>query len=162
MTSSPRPSAAVPVAPLLAVLLAGCGAAEPSAGPSGSSSTTRSASSPASPPPTAAPVVLTRSGGLAGFADRLVVSADGRVTGATRSGAVDCGVDAALHTALATAAVPTPAPAAGTDRMAVTLTRDGAEVDLGEAQGDDPLSEAARTLLDDVQQPEDQRATCRR
>ncbi len=107
-------------------------------------------------------MVLTRTGGLAGFDDRLEVSPDGRVRGTTRTGEVDCGADVLVLTNLSQApAPPSPPPAAGTDRMTVTLTRDGTSIPLGEAQGGDPLSEAARTLLDDVQQPADARTVCR-
>jgi hypothetical protein len=45
--------------------------------------------------------------------------------------------------------------------MKVTLTRDAGTADLGEAQGSDPLSTAARELLDDVQLPTAQRTVCR-
>ena len=44
--------------------------------------------------------------------------------------------------------------------MTVILLRDGGAVDLGEAQGGDPLSTTARTLLDDVQLPPT-RTVCR-
>lgn len=110
---------------------------------------------------TASATALSRTGGVAGFADRLEVGPDGHVTGSTRSASVDCRVPAETVRTLATAPPPTVAPAAGTDRMTVTLRRDTGRVDLGEAQGGDPLSTTARTLLDDVQLPPGQRTLCR-
>jgi hypothetical protein len=89
------------------------------------------------------------------------VAPDGRVTGTTRTAPVDCAVPVETVQTLATAPAPTVAPAAGTDRMTVTLRRDTGAVDLGEAQGSDPLSTTARALLDDVQLPADQRTVCR-
>lgn len=110
---------------------------------------------------TASEVALERTGGVAGFADRLEVAADGHVTGTTRSATVDCRVPGETVQTLATAPAPTVAPAAGTDRMTVTLHRDAGQVDLGEAQGSDPLSTTARTLLDDVQLAPAHRTLCR-
>ncbi len=161
----PRTALALPATLLLATaLLGGCGS-KGSPSPGGSSATappsaTPSASPSLSTPPT--PAVLTRTGGLAGYDDRLEVAPDGSVTGTTRAAQVTCRVAADLAGTLTTAAPPSPAgPAAGTDRMTVTLTRAGTSIPLGEAQGGDPLSEAARTLLDDVQQPADARTVCR-
>ena len=84
-----------------------------------------------------------------------------RVTGTTRTAPVDCAVAAQVAQTLASAPAPSVAPAAGADRMTVTLLRAAGTVDLGEAQGGDPLSTTARTLLDDVQLPPDQRTVCR-
>jgi hypothetical protein len=50
---------------------------------------------------------------------------------------------------------------AGNDRIAASVERDGTTIDLGEAAGSDPLSTAAREVLDDVQLPETQRTVCR-
>ena len=103
---------------------------------------------------------LARVGGVAGFQDVLVVAPDGRVTGTTRAGPVDCSVPAGTVQVLATAAPPTTGLNDGNDRIAASVERDGTTLDLGEAQGTDPLSTAARELLDDVQLPQDQRAVC--
>ncbi len=165
-----RRAALVPPATLLATtllataLLGGCGDTGPGAPGPTTSPTTATAAPSSSPTPTSAPgpVVLTRTGGLAGYDDRLEVAPDGAVTGTTRGGEVTCRVASDLATILATGVAPSPAgPAAGTDRMTVTLTRGATSVPLGEAQGGDPLSEAARTLLDDVQQPANARTVCR-
>ena len=61
---------------------------------------------------------------------------------------------------LATAAPPTTGLNAGNDRIATSVERDGTTFDLGEGQGDDPLTTAARSVLDDVQLPEGQRTVC--
>ena len=109
---------------------------------------------------TASEVRLARVGGVAGFQDVLVVAPDGRVTGTTRAGAVDCTVPAGTVQVLATAAPPTTGLNAGNDRIATSVERDGTTFDLGEAQGTDPLSTTARALLDDVQLPEGRRTVC--
>ena len=62
---------------------------------------------------------------------------------------------------LATAPPPTTGLNAGNDRIAASVERDGTTIDLGEAAGSDPLSTAAREVLDDVQLPETQRTVCR-
>ena len=153
----PRSAALATLALTAALATSACGQpSSPTASPTG----TRPGTS-AAPGGTASATDLRRTGGVAGFDDRLSVAADGRVTGSTRTASVDCAVPAETVQTLATAPAPTVAPAAGTDRMTVTLRRDGGAVDLGEAQGSDPLSTTARTLLDDVQLPPDQRTVCR-
>lgn len=147
-SASPLPALAA-VGLSVALLASGCGGGTAAGGPA------------ATPGGTASPVALNRTGGVAGFADDLEVAADGHVTGTTRSAGVDCRVPAETARTLATAPAPTVAPAAGTDRMTVTLRRDSGRVDLGEAQGSDPLSTTARTLLDDVQLPPGGRTLCR-
>ncbi|MFQ6171859.1 hypothetical protein ACK8HX_09655 [Oryzobacter sp. R7] len=170
MTPTPRALVA-PSRPglgaVLTLVLLGLGACGSGAtAPSGSSAGTTVGSAAPSATPTEpsgrpATVVLTRTGGLAGFSDRLDIAPDGTVTGTTRSGEVSCRIDADLAAALVSGPAPTVAPAAGTDRMAVTLQRLGTTATLGEAQGPDALSTAARSLLDDVQQPEGARTICR-
>ena len=152
MERMPSPSShrTLAAAGLVAVLLgSGCGGATGTGGPT------------AAPGGTSSGTTLERTGGVAGFDDHLEVAADGHVTGTTRSADVDCRVPAETARTLATAPAPTVAPAAGTDRMTVTLRRDSGRVDLGEAQGSDPLSTTARTLLDDVQLPPGGRTLCR-
>ena len=165
MPSTPRPftgprpaAAALATAALAAALATGaCGQQpSPTASPSGTAIGTTAA-----PGGTASATDLRRTGGMAGFDDRLSVAADGQVTGSTRTASVDCAVGADTVQTLATAPAPTVAPAVGTDRMTVTLRRDSGAVALGEAQGSDPLSTTARALLDDVQLPPDQRTVCR-
>ena len=160
VTSLTRPRAALLLASAALLPLAGCGTATPAASgsPSAASSGASSSAEPTGRPGT---VVLTRSGGLAGHADRLDVAPDGTVTGATKAGAVSCRIDLALATALVSGPAPSAAPAAGADRMTITLDRLGTVVELGEGQGGDPVSEAVRVLLDDVAQPEDARTVCR-
>ena len=158
MRTVPRPAAVAAALALVVALATGaCGQQpSPTASPrSGSGETTTV------PGGAASATDLRRTGGVAGFDDRLSVAADGRVTGSTRAASVDCTVPDGTVQTLATAPAPTVAPAAGTDRMTVTLRRDSGAVDLGEAQGSDLLSSTARGLLDDVQLPPDQRTVCR-
>jgi hypothetical protein len=149
--TAPRPAAAVVATAALAAVLTAAGCGEPTS-PAGTSAETGA---------TASATSLRRTGGVAGFDDRLSVAADGVVSGTTRTAAVDCTVSAQTVRTLASAPPPSIAPAAGTDRMEVTLRREDGTVDLGEAQGADPLSTTARGLLDDVQRPQDQRTVCR-
>ena len=158
---------------LAASALTGCGSATSGEGGSGAGSSGATVDSPAttvSPSVTAAPtggdgptypVVLVRTGGLAGYEDHLSVASTGAVTGTTRSGAVACTVPQATAHTLAGAPAPTPSVRAGSDVIRVVLRRGAQVVDLGEGQGGDPLSEAARALLDDVQQPANARTVCR-
>ena len=153
-----RPPAALAALSLTGVLLgAACGQEPtPATTPAGTPGTTTAA-----PSGTASEVRLARVGGVAGFQDVLVVAPDGRVTGTTRGGSVSCTVPAQTVQVLATAAAPTTGLNAGNDRIATSVERDGTTLDLGEAQGADPLSTTARSLLDDVQLPEGQRTLCR-
>ena len=160
-TTTPRmPTTRLALAGLaLALALGACG--ESSTPGSSSSSTSATASQTAAPSPTASEVKLARVGGVAGFQDTLVVAPDGTVTGTTKNGAVDCTVPAATVQVLATAPAPTTGLNAGNDRIAASVERDGTTIDLGEAAGSDPLSTAAREVLDDVQLPDAQRTVCR-
>jgi hypothetical protein len=143
----PATTAVAALALAAALITSACGEpAAPTASPTGT---------PASE------VNLARVGGVAGFQDVLAVAPDGRVTGTTRNGAVDCTVPATTVQVLATAPPPTTGLNAGNDRIAASVERDGTTIDLGEAAGSDPLSTAAREVLDDVQLPEDQRTVCR-
>jgi len=152
-----RPAVVAVLALAVALTASACGGpGTPASSPTGSPAATTG-----EPGRAASATALRRSGGVAGFDDRLSVAADGRVTGTTRSATVECEVPDETVQTLATAAAPAPAPAAGTDRMTVTLARDGGPVALGEAQGTDALSTTARTLLDDVQLPPGTRTLCR-
>ncbi|MGL4743120.1 MAG: hypothetical protein ACRCZD_14440 [Phycicoccus sp.] len=147
----------------LVLLLAGC-SDDSDPAPAGSDpapSTSRSSGSP-SPSASALPVrlTLTRTGGNTGFADVLFVQSDGAVVGSTKAGAVSCRAPAELTGALASGPPPSAPPAAGADRIEVVLIRGSGEVPLGEAQGSDAVSTAARTLLDDVQKAEGARTVC--
>jgi len=154
---TPRPGAVAALA--LAAVLTASACGEPTSSTPSPSGTPAGTST--EPGDAASATALRRSGGLAGFDDRLAVAPDGRVTGTTRTASVDCAVAGQTVETLATAPAPSVAPAAGADRMTVTLLRDDGTVDLGEAQGGDPLSTTARALLDDVQLPPDQRTVCR-
>jgi hypothetical protein len=142
----------------LALVLGSCGESSTPAGSSGSGSPVRPT---ATPSPTASDVRLARVGGIAGFQDTLAVAPDGALTGTTKNGAVACTVPAATVQTLATAPPPTTGLNAGNDRIAASVERDGTTIDLGEAAGSDPLSTAAREVLDDVQLPQAQRTVCR-
>ncbi len=159
---SPRARGAALIALSLVLATAACGST-PTPGTTSTSPTPPSASATSSPGASGAAsgVRLARVGGVAGFQDVLVVGADGHVTGTTRAGEVDCTVPVGTAQVLATAAPPTTGLNAGNDRIATSVERDGTTHDLGEGQGGDPLSQAARSLLDDVQLPQDQRTLCR-
>lgn len=145
----------------LALLLGACGETSTPTPAGSGTSATPTASPTAAPSGTASEVRVARVGGVAGFQDDLGVAPDGHVTGTTRNGAVECTVPVETARVLATAAAPTTGLNAGNDRIAASVERAGTTIDLGEAQGSDPLSTTARELLDDVQQPEGQRTVCR-
>ncbi|MGL5818647.1 MAG: hypothetical protein ACRCYR_13865 [Phycicoccus sp.] len=148
----------------LVLLLTGC-SDDPETAPARSAPapSTSSSSGSSTPSASALPVrlTLTRTGGVAGFTDALFVQSDGAVVGSTNAGAVECRAPAELTRTLADGTPPSVPPAAGADRIEVVLVRSSGEVALGEAQGRDAVSEAARSLLDDVQKPEAQRTVCR-
>lgn len=113
-----------------------------------------------------ASVVVGRSGGLVGFNDRLVVAPDGRVTGSTRGGKVDCTLEADLADVIRTKgsmarteATATAPP--GNDRVHVWIENAQGTVQLGEATRGDELSRAVVTLLNDVQLTAAERTHCR-
>jgi hypothetical protein len=131
----------------LGALLVATGCGSP-AEPGGTGGATTSAGA------TAFPVTLTRSGGVAGFRDRLTVSADGHVTGTTRAGAVDCRTDPSVASTLAAALASAGAASrSGSDQLVVTLSGGGRQLSLGEASGADAAARAATELLNAVQQP---------
>ncbi|MFL6078612.1 MAG: hypothetical protein ACJ714_01655 [Ornithinibacter sp.] len=145
----------------LALVLGACGEPSTAGGQGGAGGSGGPARPTARPGPTASDVRLARVGGVAGFQDALVVAPDGRVSGTTKNGAVACTVPDATVQVLATAPPPTTGLDAGNDRIAASVERDGTTIDLGEAAGSDPLSTAAREVLDDVQLPTAQRTVCR-
>jgi hypothetical protein len=160
-TTTPRmPSARPALAGLALALGVGLGPAA-CGGPSSPAASSGSASPTTAPSPAASEVKLARVGGVAGFSDVLVVAPDGAVTGTTKNGAVSCTVPEATVQTLATAPAPTTGLNAGNDRIAASVEREGTTIDLGEAAGSDPLSTAAREVLDDVQLPQVQRTVCR-
>ncbi|MGL5864582.1 MAG: hypothetical protein ACRCYX_01750 [Dermatophilaceae bacterium] len=131
--------------------------------PSGSGSSPAASRSSGSPSASALPtrLTLTRTGGSGGFADVLFVQSDGAVVGSTNAGSISCRAPAELTGTLASSPPPSVPAAAGADQIEVVLIRGSKEVPLGAGQGRDAVSEAARTLLDDVQKAEGARTVCR-
>jgi hypothetical protein len=112
------------------------------------------------------PVTVTRTGGIAGFDDHLVVAADGSVTGSTKAGPVTCAVTAATATGLALAAATPPAGGSGVtsgvaDAMVVTVAAGGHTAYLGGSAGNDAGSRAVNAFLADLTLPADERTLCR-
>jgi len=111
------------------------------------------------------PMSLTRTGGVVGFADALVIGADGTVTGSSRAGAVSCRLTAATAQALSTplAEVPTSGtgPTTGPDAVVVTVSAGGRTLVLGGAAGPDDFTRAVSALLADVERPAAHRTVCR-
>lgn len=104
-------------------------------------------------------VVLTRRDGQWARPDEVLVTTSGSVTGRTEHGLVSCQVPASAVEPLSTAPVPADAPPAGSGPLQMSVRRAGTTHDL-EPLGDDPLSAAARTLLDDVRLPAADRTLC--
>ncbi|MEP6855824.1 MAG: hypothetical protein ABJA33_10165 [Pedococcus sp.] len=152
-----------------ALLLGGCGSATDSgpvsstAAPSASSNTTSSADT-TSGTDAAFPITIERNGGLAGFADKVVVAQDGSARVTTKSGASTCSLGpetmaALARTAGAATGSPT-APAQHPDALVVTLTTSRGSVALQE--GDLPgTAPEVGALLEDLAKPAAERTTCR-
>ncbi|MEO5982972.1 MAG: hypothetical protein ABIQ13_11700 [Pedococcus sp.] len=158
-----------------ALLLGGCGSATDSgpvsstAAPSASSNTTSSADTTSRADTTsgtdaAFPITIERNGGLAGFADKVVVAQDGSARVTTKSGASTCSLGpetmaALARTAGAATGSPT-APAQHPDALVVTLTTSRGSVALQE--GDLPgTAPEVGALLEDLAKPAAERTTCR-
>ncbi|WP_406832028.1 hypothetical protein ABEG17_04160 [Pedococcus sp. KACC 23699] len=156
--SRPTPVPALSLVALTAALLTGgCGSPADSATSSTASSSTTGTSS--------FPITIERSGGIAGFADKVVVAKDGSATVTTKSGTGTCTVTPGILTALARTAAAgvtrsTTAASPGADAMVVTLTTpDGT---FGLVEGDLPgTAPEVGALLEDLAKPKAQRTTCR-
>lgn len=111
------------------------------------------------------PIVLTRTGGIAAFDDRLTITSDGSVTGRTRSGDVSCRLTAAttneLAAALRGATNAPPPPTSRSDLMSITVSFGGKVLDLGEATERTPAARQVSLLLGDITAPPAQRTLCR-
>jgi hypothetical protein len=110
------------------------------------------------------PITIVRSGGVAGFADKVVIAAAGTAKVTTKSGTSTCTVSPEAMTGLArTAATATGSasrPAQNPDAMAVTLTTSRGSVTLSE--GDLPgTAPEVGALLEDLAKPKAQRTVCR-
>jgi hypothetical protein len=148
-----------------ALLLAGTGAC-------GSGDTPGSGAGTASSSATSAsadyPITLTRTGGIAGFADRVVVTEDGRATAAATSGATSkggpCLLDEAALEELSALARPVTGTATTTpahpDDLVVVLETPHGSARLTETQLSGPAS-LVPTLLGDLAKAPDERALCR-
>lgn len=156
--SRPTTVPAFSLVALTAVLLTGgCGSSSDTA----TTRTVTSSSSSAS----SYPITIERSGGIAGFADKVVVEQDGSATVTTKSGTSTCTVGPETLTALARTAAAgatgstTTAPP-GADAMVVTLTtsRGTMALDEGDLPGTAPEVGA---LLEDLARPAAERTTCR-
>lgn len=173
-----------PLPALAPVLLAGalalgaCGGsgdAGPVSGPTTPGSTAPGSTAPGSTAPSspggttsgagaAFPITIERSGGLAGFADKVVVARDGSAEVTTKSGASTCTVApeamAALARTAATATGSATATAQHPDGLVVTVTTSRGSVALQE--GDLPgTAPTVGALLEDLARPAAERTTCR-
>ena len=141
--------------------LGGCGGGSSTA--TGTSPTGTGTSSPTAA--AAYPVTITRTGGLAGFDDRLVLEQDGSVTGTTKAGPVSCRVRADVADALAHAAATAPTEGTGptsdvADAIVITIVAGSHTAFLGGSAAGDPGSEAVTALLGDLTRPEAERTVC--
>ncbi len=135
-----------------ALLLGGCGSTPDSTPATGSSSDA------------VFPITVERSGGLAGFADTVVVGQDGLAKVTTKAGVSTCTVGsealAALARTAATATGTATASAQHPDGLVVTLTTSRGSIALQE--GDLPgTAPAVGALLEDLVKPAAERTTCR-
>lgn len=139
--------------------------------------TTPSPSSPVSTPTTstspsptagALPLVLTRDGGFAGFADRIVIGPDGIADVTTRRGKSRCRVEAGLLATIKTAAAkvdwsslnPKPPTVEHPDDMIVAVSAQGGIARLEDPRVK-PLSDPLGKLLTDSYRPTPERTLCK-
>jgi hypothetical protein len=158
MPSSPRLTrpalAAAGAALALPALLTGCGT-----GGSPESGTTSST------PPRAFPITITRSGGLAGFADRIVIQESGAVAVSTKSGQSTCTLAATVleplkQVAGQIAGTATATTAAHPDDMVIVVTTPQGSARLTDAQLSGAASAVNALLNEAGKQPAD-RTICR-
>jgi hypothetical protein len=155
---------------VVATLAAGCGDEAGSSSPSAPSTT---ATPPSTPTPTttpaqAFPLTVSRTGGFAGFDDKLVIQADGSATMTRRQGTTTCRVDPALLATIASSATKVdwsalpvkPPKVEHPDDMVVSVSAQGGVAELGDPRVgglNAPLSK----LLADAGNPAGQRKLCR-
>lgn len=136
-------------------------------GPSSSVSTPTTSTSP-SPTADALPLVLTRDGGFAGFADRIAIGPDGIADVTTRRGKSRCRVEAGLLATIKTAAAkvdwsslnPKPPTVEHPDDMIVAVSAQGGIARLEDPRVK-PLSDPLGKLLTDSYRPTPERTLCK-
>ena len=146
-----------------ALLLGACGSSGDS-GPAASSTAPSASGESTSGSEAPFPITIERSGGLAGFADKVVVAQDGSAEVTTKSGASTCTIGseamAALARTAATATGSATASAQHPDGLVVTVTTSRGSVVLQE--GDLPgTAPEVGALLEDLARPTAERTTCR-
>ena len=137
-------------------------------GPSSSVSTPPTTSTSPSPTSGALPLVLTRDGGFAGFADRIVIGTDGIADVTTRRGKSRCRVEAGLLATIKTAAAkvdwsslnPKPPTIEHPDDMIVAVSAQGGIARLEDPRVK-PLSDPLGKLLTDAYRPTPDRTLCK-
>lgn len=164
---------------LTGLTMTACGDESGPAGPPASTvpTSTPSPSSPVSTPTTstspsptagALPLVLTRDGGFAGFADRIAIGPDGIADVTTRRGKSRCRVEAGLLATIKTAAAkvdwsslnPKPPTVEHPDDMIVAVSAQGGIARLEDPRVK-PLSDPLGKLLTDSYRPTPERTLCK-
>ncbi|MFC0625942.1 hypothetical protein [Kribbella deserti] len=142
--------------------------ASPSAEPSPSTTVSPSTSSSPSPTADALPLVLTRDGGFAGFADRIAIGPDGIADVSTRRGKSRCRVEAGLLATIKTAAAKIdwsaleskPPTEQHPDDMIVAVAAQGGIARLEDPRVQ-PLEDPLGQLLKESYQPDINRSLCK-
>lgn len=155
---------------VVATLTAGCGDEAGSSSPNtpSSAATTGSTPTPTTTPAQAFPLTVSRTGGFAGFDDKLVIQANGSATLTRRKSSTTCRVDPALLatiTASATkvdwSALPVKPPKIEhPDDMVVAVSAQGGVAELGDPRVG-ALNVPLSKLLADAGNPAGQRKLCR-
>jgi hypothetical protein len=147
------------------LLLAACGSSSgSSASPTGGGSPSAGAT-----PSLNGPLTVTRSGGVAGFQDRVIITADGEATVTSRGAQpAQCRVEASLMRSIARAVAAVdwaslPAPSTQPkhpDDLVVVVSSGGSGARLEDPAVKD-LAQPVTDLLNDVSAPPAQRTLCR-
>jgi hypothetical protein len=156
----------------LVLAVAGCGdesggSSSPSGTPTAGSSTSQPAPTSSAPAP-AFPLTVSRTGGFAGFDDKLVIEADGSATLTRRKVATRCTVDPALLATITTSATKVdwsalpvkPPTVEHPDDMVVSVSARGGVAELGDPRVG-ALNAPLSRLLADAGNPAGQRKLCR-
>lgn len=166
-----KPTAGLAALALVATtVVAGCGDETGSSSPSSTPTTGLSATpTPAPTPVQAFPLTVSRTGGFAGFDDKLVIQADGSATLTRRAQAsTTCRVDQTLLASIAASATKVdwsalpgkPPKVEHPDDMVVAVSAGGGVAELGDPRVG-ALNAPLSRLLADTGNPAGQRKLCR-
>lgn len=149
-------------------LAAGCGDEGGASSPSTPSSPPTTSATPTPAPAQAFPLTVSRTGGFAGFDDKLVIQSDGSAALTSRKNSTKCTVDPALLATIAASAAKVnwsalpakPPTVEHPDDMIVSVSSGGGVAELGDPRVSG-LNAPISKLIADAGNPAGQRKLCR-